>query len=412
MTKVFASVDISSSKIVCLIAEGSERGGVHLKGYGLHESIGIREGNVVDVKLATQSLVRAIGKAEKMYGKNIEKVSVSLAGNQLGSKIVKTELNFKTSHILTQQQLLAMGKEITRQLQSENKTAVHLIPLDFSVDGVKTPNPTGIAGKHVVATFNVFFCRNTKIVNISNCFRKINLLVENLVFEGIASAMAVLDETEKEKGVLLVDMGAGNTSLSILHQGRCIFGTSLPLGGDAITNDIASVLNISFGDAEKIKILNTNLLLDKTQENELLKLNSIGEETFSIVNNPRRIINDIFRTRIREIFNLILTIVEKRELYTLFDTLVVTGGVAQVPGLDYHLTKITHLKTRIGIPEGFSADPLVDKNELHKPIYATSVGILNFISYFCTERSSRNYRTGLWGIADKIIGFLMNLFIS
>ncbi|MDR1425875.1 MAG: cell division protein FtsA [Rickettsiales bacterium] len=411
MPRIFTSVDISSSKIVCLIAQREEKGGFCIKGASLYRALGIRNGSIVNAKLVTQSIVEAITRAEKMYGKNIENVSIGIAGDLLRSKILRTKINLQSNRVITRNEILSMSQKIIDELRKEEKTAVHIIPIEFAVDNVSTSNPLGIFGKNLEARFNVFFAKNSKIENISNCFKKINLVVDNIVFEGLASALSVLNCDEMEQGTLVMDIGAGTTSFAIIGGSRFEFGASLPIGGDSITNDLASILNVSFSTAEKIKIINTNMFLDKLEENELIKVAIEDEETFGVANNKKKIVNDIFRSRIQEIVNLVLKIVDKKDLFSEFDSIVLTGGVANVPGLDNFITNITNIKTRIGVPENFSVSSMINELEIKKPIYATSIGILNFIDYLDAEENINPPR-GIVGMADRVIGFLTDLFTS
>jgi cell division protein FtsA len=284
--------------------------------------------------------------------------------------------------------------------------------MEFSVDNVKIENPIGIVGRNAEAKFNVFFTNNSKIENLSSCFKNINLFVDNIVFEGFASALAVLNEQEMREGTLVVDIGAGTTSFAIINNSRFLFGASLAIGGDNITGDLANMLDIPFTTAEKIKIMNTNLFFDRLEENELIKLDIEDDETFRVASTRKKIVNDIFRSRISEIINLVLVIVDKKDLAGDFVNMVVTGGVASAPGLDGFITKTTNIKTRIGVPENFSVSHGIDEAEVRKPMYATAIGILNFISYFNGRERVEDYRKNTSGVVDRIINFLTGLFTS
>ncbi|MDR3079249.1 MAG: cell division protein FtsA [Rickettsiales bacterium] len=411
MSKVLASVDVSSSKIVCLIAQKGSDGRFFIKGASLHEALGIKNGNIVHPGLATQSIVKAITRAEKMYGKNIDNVSLGISGDSLRSKILKTKLNLGSSRAIARNDLMSMGRDIIDGLAREDKEAIHLVPIEFAVDGVETPSPVGISGASLEARFNVFFAKSSKVENLSSCFRKINLVVDNLVFEGLASALAVLSGDEMRNGAIVLDIGAGTTSFAIVKGNKFEFGASLPIGGDVITGDLADILDVSFGTAEKIKILNCSMFLDRLEENDLIKVDIEDDETFKVAGNKKKIVNDIFRSRIHEIIDLVLRIVDKKNLFSEFDGMVVTGGVANVPGLDNFITAKTNIKTRIGIPENFSVSHLINENEIKKPIYATSIGILNFVDYFTVEEEVKAPGP-MAGMADRVISFLTGLFTS
>jgi type IV pilus assembly protein PilM len=54
--------------------------------------------------------------------------------------------------------------------------------------------------------------------------------------------------------VALVDLGFKNSSISIVQQGELILSRVVAIGGDRLTNGLAESLNISYAEAEGIKV--------------------------------------------------------------------------------------------------------------------------------------------------------------
>lgn len=412
MSRTIVSIDIASSKIVCLIAQLDKDGFLFIKGASLLESNGIQNGNIINIKVATQVIIKTLSKAEKMFGKNINDVSININGNKLKSKTLTTKQHFKTSKTITKNMVMSMSEDLVEELDKSGKRIVHLVPLEFNLDGTKTTNPFGTQVKTMETKLHVFYTDKNKIDNISNCFKKISLSVRNVIFDGFASALSVLNNYEMENGVLVIDVGAGNSSFSVINNNRFIFGNSIPVAGDIITNDIANIIGVSYAVAEKVKVINTNLYLDPVEETEMIKIDIDGEETYRAAENKKKIINDIFRSRIEEIIELILGILDKKGLLDTFGSIVITGGTANVPGLDNYISKIFGIKTRIGRPENFAVSQGINENEMKNPSYATSIGILKFIKYFNEKKDFEDYRNGIGGITGRIISFLTKIFTS
>ena len=382
MSRTIVSIDIASSKVVCLIARLDNKNRLCIKGASLLESNGIQNGNIINTKLTTQAIVKTVSKAEKMFGKNVDNVSININGNKLKSRTLITRQNFKINKKVTKSLLLSMSDDIIKGLSKDNKKVIHLVPLEFNLNGINTSNPIGMQTKSMNTKLHVFFTDKNKIDNISNCFKQISLSVKNVIFDGFASALSVLNDYEIGSGTLVIDIGAGTSSFSIVNNNRFVFGNSIPIAGDIITNDISSVLGVSSIVAEKVKIMNTNLYLDHTEEAEMIKIDIDGEETYRAAENKKKIINDIFRSRVDEIIEIIFGILDKKRLINSFGSIVLTGGTANVPGLDNYISKTFRIKSRIGRPENFDIAQEIDENEIRNPSYATSIGILNFIKYF------------------------------
>ena len=412
MSRTIVSIDIASSKVVCLIARLDNKNRLCIKGASLLESNGIQNGNIINTKLTTQAIVKTVSKAEKMFGKNVDNVSININGNKLKSRTLITRQNFKINKKVTKSLLLSMSDDIIKGLSKDNKKVIHLVPLEFNLNGINTSNPIGMQTKSMNTKLHVFFTDKNKIDNISNCFKKISLSVKNVIFDGFASALSVLNDYEIGSGTLVIDIGAGTSSFSIVNNNRFVFGNSIPIAGDIITNDISSVLGVSSIVAEKVKIMNTNLYLDHTEEAEMIKIDIDGEETYRAAENKKKIINDIFRSRVDEIIEIIFGILDKKRLINSFGSIVLTGGTANVPGLDNYISKTFHIKSRIGRPENFDIAQEIDENEIKNPSYATSIGILNFIKYFNEKKDFEDYNNGIGGISGKIISFLSKVFTS
>ena len=412
MSRTIVSIDIASSKVVCLIARLDNKNRLCIKGASLLESNGIQNGNIINTKLTTQAIVKTVSKAEKMFGKNVDNVSININGNKLKSRTLTTRQNFKINRKIAKSLLLSMSDDIIKGLNKDNKKVIHLVPLEFNLNGINTSNPIGMQTKSMNTKLHVFFTDKNKIDNISNCFKKISLSVKNVIFDGFASALSVLNDYEIGSGTLVIDIGAGTSSFSIVNNNRFIFGNSIPIAGDIITNDISSVLGVSSMVAEKVKIMNTNLYLDHTEEAEMIKIDIDGEETYRAAENKKKIINDIFRSRVDEIIEIIFGILDKKRLINSFGSVVLTGGTANVPGLDNYISKTFHIKSRIGRPENFDIAQEIDENEIKNPSYATSIGILNFIKYFNEKKDFEDYNNGIGGISGKVISFLSKVFTS
>src|SRR5439155_19695031 len=85
------------------------------------------------------------------------------------------------------------------------------------------------------------------------CCNRGGLHVRDVLGGPLAAAEAVLAAEERELGVALVDLGAGTTSVSVVHAGAIRHTAVLPVGGGHVTNDLAAALRTPFGEAERLK---------------------------------------------------------------------------------------------------------------------------------------------------------------
>jgi cell division protein FtsA len=258
---------------------------------------------------------------------------------------------------------------------------IHVIPRDFTVnsqDGIK--DPIGMSGVRLEVETNIIHGSTTAISNIERCISQVGVDVEQLVYTGIASAEAVLTDTEKELGTLLLDIGGGTTSIIAYLDGSPIHSAVLPLGGRLVTNDLALGLAAKLEDAEKIKL---KLSAESRAISDIIELQSgkkndefdLSEFSLDDKTVPRSILYRIIDARLEEIFNLVSLELAKAKLQGKLPAgVVLTGGSAQTAGAEKVAKKIFRGQIRIGTPKGITG--LID--EIQGPGSAAGVGAILF----------------------------------
>jgi cell division protein FtsA len=208
----------------------------------------------------------------------------------------------------------------------------------------------------------------TSIQNLVKCIRGIGIEVDDLVMEPLASAEAVLEPEEKQDGVLLADIGGGTTDLALFKDNTIYHTSVLPVAGYQVTRDISVGLGITFELAEEMK----KRYGDVTPREE-----NSGDREISITGDGHGIsyndLSEIIRVRIEEMLRLILLELPQSDYRKLIPAgLVITGGVANLPGIAELGEKIIRLPVRLGRPVRLAGV----SDTLDNPAYATGVGLL------------------------------------
>jgi cell division protein FtsA len=413
MVKTISSIDIGTSKTICLIAQLNSEDKLCIKSASMHESAGILNGNIVNFELAIQSITKAISKAEKIFKKNIDVVTVSISGDMLKSKNITTEMNFFSNEVVSKKSISYLVEKLDKELQDKAKTLIHLIPIDFFIDKNKISNPVNMIGQDLKIDFHTFYADSSKIDNIINCFKKINIHVGDFIFSGYASALAVLTNEEKINGSLVIDIGAGITSFVVIHNNKFIFGNSIPIAGNMITKSLMESLETTSAVAEKVKISNANLFFDDVENEEIIKINIDDEETFKVARTKKKVVNEIIKNKIMGIIEIIFTSLNKKDIVGKIKKIVVTGGTSNVLGIDNYVANITGIETRVGYNnEDFSISGVLNGEKLKKPCYSTSIGLLKYYVNFYRQNNADNYKNDKNNFVNRTIDFLINLFIS
>jgi len=388
-------LDIGTKKTVAIIGEITEEQKVEIIGIGVAESRGIRKGVVVNLEETISAIKRAQEEAELMAGVEIDSAYVGISGSHIKS--------FNSRGVVA---VSGKNREITREdirrvidqaralSIPPDREIIHIIPQEFIVDeqdGIK--DPLGMSGIKLEVNVHIVTSAITSLQNLKNCLEKAGIGIQEIVLNQIATSYSVLTHDEKELGVGLIDIGAGTTEVAIFERDALWYTSTIPLGGDNFTNDIAVGLRTPIPEAEKIKKKYGCVALPVTEEQETIEVPTVGKSKKSRVLS-RQILADIIQPRAEEIFRLVDADI-KRMGYekSLNSGLVLTGGTALLDGLEEVAEEIFDLPVRRGEPNYVGG--LIDR--VSTPDYATAVGLILYGYSQIQERGfARDKKKGLW----------------
>lgn len=373
-TRVIAGIDIGSSKISTLIAQHNiEEDKLSVVGVSSVASRGVRKGQIVDIEEASSSVVEAVEAAERMAGYSLDHAYFSIGGAHIESK------NSHGVVAVADPSGEISGNDVARVIDAaravsmpEAREILHVLPREYKVDNeTLVKDPTGMSGIRLEVETHLVTGSTAAIKNIYKCASEVGVAVEGLVFSGLASSYSVLSETEKELGVVLVDIGGGTTSIAAFVEGAIAFSAVFPIGGKNVTNDIAAGLRVSLDTAEKIKLALS--LPKKGDEGDDIPLVTAELQDMERKVSKKTLVDGIIRPRLNEIFAMVSMEITNRDMAGRVPSgVVITGGGALCIGTQEVARRVLSLPARIGAPKGVTG--LID--EIDTPAYAGAVGLL------------------------------------
>ena len=368
--KLIVGLDIGTTKICCVVGEATNNG-VDIVGIGMHPSVGLRKGVVVNIDRTVDSIKRAVEEAELMAGCEISSVYAGIAGGHIKG--------FNSHGVIAVKNREVSQADIERVLEAARAVAIpmdreviHTIAQEFIVDdqdGIQ--DPMGMAGVRLEAKVHIVTGAVTSAQNIIRCAHSAGLDVCDIVLESLASSESVLTQEEKDLGVALIDFGGGTTDLAIFSQNSIKHTAVLALGGTNLTNDIAIGLRTPMNHAEEIKKKYGCCLSSMIDGDEVIEVESVGgRKTRSL---SRQVLGEILEPRVEEIFALI----NREMIRSGYDNqvtsgVVITGGAALLEGIPEVAEQIFDLPVRRGYP--LEVGGLTDV--INNPMFATAVGLV------------------------------------
>ena len=372
--KIIVGLDIGTTKVACIVGQKAENGKIEILGYGKTISTGVRRGVVTNIFDTVEAIKTAVKQASDQSGVEINRVSVGIAGQHIKSlqhRGVLMRDNHETE--ITEAELERLRNDTFKINMTPGEEIIDVIRQDTYVDGEPATNPVGMLGNKIEANFHVIIGQTSAAKNIIKCIESAGLEMDYMVLEPIASAQAVLDEEEKDAGVVLVDIGGGTTDIAIFKDKKIQHTAVIPFGGNIITEDICTGCSIIKHYAEEVKVKFGSALASENRDDEVVSIPGIRGR------DPKEIsfknLAHIIQARLEEIFELVNYEIQKAKADNqLIAGIVLTGGGAMMR----HIQQLAEFKTGLEVRIGYPNEHLnqTKMKELSSPMYSTSIGIV------------------------------------
>lgn len=408
--KIISGIDIGTSKITTVIASQKEDSPLHILGVSTVDSKGLRKGQVVDIEDAINAISPSLEGAERMAGTQVGVAYVSIGGNHIASQnshgVVAVAEPDKEITAQDVHRVIDAAKAISLP---SSRSVLHVLPRGYIVDGQDgIADPIGMTGVRLEVDTHLVTGGITAIKNLQKCVEELGVGVNGIVFGGFASAQAVLSDTEKELGVVLVDIGGGTTDVAVFVEGALSYSAVIPIGAKNITNDLAIGLRVSLESAEKIKLFlsqkqkapalpeEESRRIKTEDELELTQL-ALSEDLKKV--SRKTLVEGIIKPRLNEIFTMVGLEIKKSGFGGMTPSgLVVCGGGAETVGVNEAARKNLAMPVRVGIPTGITG--LVD--EILTPVYATSVGLVQYGARMPQEQTQPQFFSRMSKLTGKL----------
>jgi len=383
-SSIIVGLEIGTSKICAVVGDVNPAGVLNIIGVGQARSRGVRKGEIADPSLASEDIRNAIVEAEQMADVEIRSVYLGVTGGHLRGfnnrgvhPVVSSDREITKDDV---EDVIKNAKAIN--LPAENYV-LHAIRQHFLVDGQDgIVDPVGLLGARIEVDMHVVHGNFNRFQNPIRMVKGLQVEVEAIVFNGLASSLALLTNEQKEMGALVIDFGGGATEY-VVYSGGVIKHTGvLAVGGDHLSNDLAYGLKMPLGRAEEFKIKHGAVIVEDADKGQTVTTNNELGLPMKPVNLEH--LRRIMALRVEEIFDLIEQELRRAELsHYLRAGVLICGGGARIPGIQKLAEKIFQLPASLGKANSISGL----KSALDQPEFATAIGLVKFGSFQQKKKS-------------------------
>lgn len=369
-------LDIGTTKIVALVGNVVDDS-IEIVGIGQAPSKGLEKGVVVDIGQTTSSIREAVSQAEKMADVKIDSVYAGITGKHINYLNNTGTVSINRSDSVIRKDDVSRVIETAKAMQQipPQSEMIHIIPRQFVVDNQEgITDPIGMTGTRLEADVHIVTGASTAVHNLTRCLNSLDIGIEQLVLEPLASSHAVLSSAEKQLGVLLMDIGGGTTDLAVFKKGDIWFSKVLPVAGEHMTNDITVGLQTPLEVAEEIKVEHGTVFINEENQDKRIEVATVGGNEVDQI--PIKNLAKVIEPRVEEIFNLTFQELEDAGYRDLIPSgVVLSGGTSLLNGIVEYANR--HFD--IPIRRGSTPDDIHGlRDVVESPIYATSVGLLKY----------------------------------
>lgn len=315
-------------------------------------SSGVRKGVVINPVETSLVIKSVLSKISQQLPREPDSVYVNVGGSHIFSHLSRGLVSVSRADQSISQE------DIDRVLQAAqtfpvpaNREILEVVLQEFIVDGERgIKEAQGLKGVRLEAEVLALGGFSPYVKNLTTAVLNSGLQINDLILSPLAASRAVLSPREKELGVGLLDIGAGNTGFALFEEGELVHLNILPMGSANITNDIAIYLKSDIDTAERIKLEFGTLLFQGQDKKE--KIQSGDDET--IVFSKKQIAK-VIEDRVSEIFSEVNKELKKiGKQQKLPSGIVLTGGGANLPKIKELAKKEFRLPCRLGQTKEFS----------------------------------------------------------
>lgn len=407
---VIAGLDLGTTKVCAVIAEHVDSN-INILGFGVAPSEGLTRGLVANIAKTAEAITEAMNIASNRAGFTIKELNVGVAGEHITSLRHRNYVTINNpDHEISQSDLDRLKLDVHTIRIPSDREILHIIPEEYFVDHTGgIDDPIGMCGSRLEAVNHVVLASIPALQNIKKSVERAGYIPKDLVLQPIASSLSVLEENEKDLGVVLIDIGGGTTDVAVFHRKAIKHTKVIGVAGNQVTNDIRETLGIVTTEAEKLKREHGYATEHAIIRDEDIYIKGVGAR--GNVKIPVSLLTQIISVRMKELFTLIDNDLRNSGLKSKVKAgIVLTGGGSLLTGCDELASEIFGLPARIGVPLDLGTGL---SKEVGSPEFATVAGLIRGIPGKSAQenyaRASREGKFKVNNVFKKLTDFFENL---
>ena len=381
MSKNILTIDLGSNKTFSIIGT-IEEDRLRINGYGSAKTEGIKNGIITNIKSTSRSIKESLDNAQRLAGININLATVSISNIYTKNITSVGVINVPNGTISINEIDRVMQIALYNANIPNDYEIIHVIPFRFKVDEQNyIEDPYGMTGTRLEVDTNIILVLKGNLKNFKKSFEDVGISISRVVVNSYSLGISVMNENEKDQGVMIMNLGSEVSSISIYSGYSIQYDYSIKVGSQNITNDLSLILNTPLNIAEYIKQERGDLTVDyekESEENNFMEIPIIGEDEDKFSRASLQDVQNIIHSRVEEIINLLIDkVFEDAEgfLSKIKLGLILTGGITYIKGVK---TIVQDIIPNIPLRIGFSKRKFNTSNDFNHKEFTSALGLIYY----------------------------------
>ena len=344
-------VDIGNSKISCIVCDIQSVDKIKVLSFVNLPTSNIFKNTFTNFKLIKKEIKEVIEIAAKESETEIKSINLNIPISGSISSYYNSSINIE-NELINELHLKKVINNSEFFNDSINQNILLNYILNYEIDEkLIAGSPIGNFAKKLNLNFYKLSVDKNIINTYENLFNELGIYIANFVPTPLSSAIATLNQDDKDLGSICIDLGDTSTSIAVFENNKLIFCNSINIGSKNITNDIARGVSTTKDSAERLKTLYGSVLSSPSDEYEIIEIPLIGTDEGQFKQINRSTVNLIIKPRVEETLELMWQMLKQYGLNKKrIKNLILTGGGSQLEGINEYAQAIFDSNVRTGKP--------------------------------------------------------------
>lgn len=290
-------------------------------------SEGIKNGFIVDVKSAVNSVKHAIKDINEKLGIKITKVVAAIPPANARMDIVLGTTNIIDYNEITGADISNVLLDAIKGQDFTNEELVTAMPISFTIDDKSNvKDPKGMKGSVLEARVVISLVPKEPLYRILEVLKLSGLEAVDIAFTSVGDYYTIKNKRYDELVGAIINIGEDSTNVSIFNKGIQIKNGLIPVGSSYVDKDITYAFKSNLKESRKIKENFAVALSSYADANDIYEFN-LDKDNKKEINQVG--VSKVVEARIREILKL-----AKNEIKNLTNReiryIIITGGITEI----------------------------------------------------------------------------------